>query len=203
MRVGRRAVLSDPEPNPCSDWGNRMVAVPVPRCPYGSAGRAAVQARGRCGVGAGATAVLLTGYAVDPVFVRGGAQRVAAELCDRLTELGWTVRVIECAAWRESIDPGHSFVAGMAGHSALARQWRGAGPATAIDAEDVGDAVSGAHLVLVVDRAVGRLDIEAHRVLLLSNLVYDNERQAAVHGDHDSGWVVSPYLVRQLAVGAC
>ena len=47
-------------------------------------------------------AVVLTGYPVDLAYVDGGAQRVAAQLCDRLAELGWTVQVIECGAWRES-----------------------------------------------------------------------------------------------------
>jgi glycosyltransferase involved in cell wall biosynthesis len=152
-------------------------------------------------MGADPAAVVLTGYAIDPAFVRGGAQRVAAQLCDRLTELGWRVRVIECAAWRESIDPEHLFATGIAGHFATAFDWRGAGPATEVRAEDVNSAVGRARIVLVVDRSVGRLDTQAHRVLLLSNLAYDNEREAAAHGDHDSVWVASPHLAQQLAAG--
>lgn len=147
-------------------------------------------------MGAGPAAIVLTPYAVDPVFVRGGAQRVAAELCDRLTELGWTVQVIECLAWRDTIDSPESFVAAMAGHTATTRSWRDAAPATAISAADAGEAVRDARLVLVLDRAVGRLDTAAHRVLLLSNLVYDNERRAAAYRGHDAVWVPSEYLAR-------
>lgn len=142
---------------------------------------------------------MLTGYAVDPVLVRGGAQRVAAEICDRLIELGWTLHVVECAAWRESIGPDDSFVAGMAGHSSTSRQWRDAGSATVMEAGDVNALVGDARLVLVLDRAVGRLSTAAHRVLLLSNLAYDNERRAAAHGDHDAVWVPSPYLAELFA----
>jgi glycosyltransferase involved in cell wall biosynthesis len=150
-------------------------------------------------VGTGPAAVVLTPYAVDSVFVRGGAQRVAAELCDRLTELGWTIHVIECLAWRDTIVSPESFVAGMAGHAATTRRWRDAAPSTAISAADAGDAVRAARLVLVLDRAVGRLDTAAHRVLLLSNLVYYNEHQAAAYGGHDAVWVPSEYLARLCA----
>lgn len=147
-------------------------------------------------MGTAPTAIILTGYAVDPVLVRGGAQRVAAEICDRLTELGWTLHVVECAAWQESIGPDNSFVAGMAGYSSTSRRWRDAGSAKVMEAGDVNAVVGDARLVLVLDRAVGRLSTSAHRVLLLSNLAYDNERRAAAHGDHDAVWVPSPYLAK-------
>ena len=147
-------------------------------------------------------AVVLTGYPVDLAYVDGGAQRVAAQLCDRLAELGWTVQVIECGAWRESIGPEHTLTTGMADHLASAQHWRGAAPAGVMPAEEVGRAVGDARLVLVVDRAVGRMDTPAHRVLLLSNLAYENERYALAHGDYDDIWVASPYLARQLTAGA-
>jgi glycosyltransferase involved in cell wall biosynthesis len=147
-------------------------------------------------MGALPTAVVLTPYAVDPMFVRGGAQRVAAELCDRLEELGWVTQVIECLAWRDTIDPPQPFTVAMQGHAATIRRWRDVAPATAISSAGVEDAVRSARLVLTLDRAVGRLDTTAHRVLLLSNLVYDNERRAATRGDHDAVWVPSEYLAR-------
>jgi len=150
-------------------------------------------------MGARPAAIVLTPYAVDPVLVRGGAQRVAADLCDRLTELDWTVQVIECLAWRDTIDSRESFVAGMAGHVATTRGWRAASSSTAaISAADAGAAVGAAQLVMVLDRAVGRLDTMAHHVLLLSNLVYDNERRAAAYGGHDAAWVPSDYVARLL-----
>lgn len=150
-------------------------------------------------MGSGPGAIVLTPYAVDPVFVRGGAQRVATELCDRLTELGWVVRVIESLAWRNTVDLEESFVARMAGCTAAVRDWGEAAPAAAISASDVGEAVRAAALVLVLDRAVGRLDTAAHCVLLLSNLVYDNERRAAAYGCYDAVWVPSEYLARLFA----
>lgn len=149
-------------------------------------------------MGFGPAAILLTPYTVDPDTVRGGAQRVAAEICDRLTEQDWTVQVIESPAWRGTIDPLEPFVSGMAGHAATTRTWRAAVPSAAITAADAGEAVRKARLVLVLDRSVGRLDTSAHRVLLLSNLVYENERLAAECGDHDVVWVPSEYLARLL-----
>jgi glycosyltransferase involved in cell wall biosynthesis len=149
-------------------------------------------------VGAGPKAVVLTGYAVNPVLVRGGAQRVATELCDRLVELGWKVDVIECVAWCQSIDPGYTLAAGMAGHTAIVRGWRDAAAPTVLSGEDLHMLLAEVGLVLVMDRAVGRLDTPAHKVLLLSNLTYDNERRAALHGDHEAVWVPSPHLAQQL-----
>jgi glycosyltransferase involved in cell wall biosynthesis len=147
------------------------------------------------------SAVLLTPYPVDPGFVRGGAQRVAAELCDRLTELGWTIDVIEFMAWRDTIISPDSFVMGMAGQAATTCRWRSGAPATGISATDAATAVGAAGLVLTLDRAVGRLDTDGQRVLLLSNLVYGNERRAAARGDHDAVWVPSAYLAQLLVAG--
>ena len=145
------------------------------------------------------TAAVLTGYPVDPDLGRGGAQRVAGQLCDRLVELGWTVEVIECAAWRESVDPHESVASGTAGRIATARRWRDAGAPSVLLPVDVDRAVREAGLVLVLDRAIGRLDTAAHRVLLLSNLAYDNERRAAADGDRDAVWVPSHYLAQRAA----
>jgi len=149
-------------------------------------------------VGAGPKAVVLTGYAVNPVLVRGGAQRVATELCDRLVELGWKVDVVECVAWRQSVDPGCTLAAGMAGQAAIVCGWRETAPPSVRTCEDLHALLTGVDLVLVMDRVVGRLDTPAHKVLLLSNLTYDNERQAALHGDHEAVWVPSPHLAQQL-----
>lgn len=147
-------------------------------------------------------AIVLTGYAVDPSIVRGGAQRVAAELCDRLVELGWTVRVIECTVWKESIEPTETIASGMGGQVANSQTWRGCDPPAALLPPDVDRAVRRAGLVLAMDRAVGRLATAAHRVLLLSNLAYENERRAVAHGDHDAVWVPSLYLAEQVGAAA-
>lgn len=148
-------------------------------------------------MGRGPAAVVLTPYALDPIVGRGGAQRVAAELCDRLRELGWTVAVIESAAWRRTIVSPEPFETLMADHPATIRCWPDDPPA-AIAPDQAADAVAEARLVLVLDRALGRLNTAAHRVLLLSNLAYSNERQS-VHGDFDAVWVPSEYLGQALA----
>lgn len=137
--------------------------------------------------------MVLTGYPISRRRVHGGAQRVMCDVCQRITELGWTCVVLQNDRWRSPVDPGADLVTAITGHATRICRWGASedadGPATDI----VGHLLS-ADVVICVDRFPGSFRGGGKRVLMLSNLAYDNERAAARAPGWDAIWVPSPYL---------
>ena len=127
--------------------------------------------------------------------MKGGAQFVAGALCDSLTLLAWDCGVLEHTSWAQSTAPdGELF---PTGEPTTMTPWRG-GVARSVAPGEAQRILDCADLVLVVDRSVGTVRTAGAVVLLLSNLAYDNERQAARERCWDAVWVPSAYLAGEL-----
>lgn len=142
------------------------------------------------------TCTVLTPYRLGESTVKGGAQRVAAGICDALVALGYDCTVVQNRAWETSLtgtaspfDAGQNWLTRWSDRSQVEQ------PVPEATARVM---VRDADVVLVLDRAVGRLHTNGASVLLLSNLAYDNERRAAA-ADWHAVWVPSPFLAAELA----
>lgn len=132
---------------------------------------------------------LLTPYLLTASTVNGGAQRVCAQLCDALTRLGHRCTVLVNSRWSASLDPS---VDPFGGSMTMCTRW-GATTGTVATGAAAERALRRADLVLAVDRCVGRLPSSASKILVLSNLAYENER-CALSARWDQVWVPSSYL---------
>lgn len=149
-------------------------------------------------------AVVLSAQPFQGDRFKGGAERVAADIGRHMVALGWNCTWMGGVAWRDSVGPRLSLGEGIAGTTVDSSVLDGfAGYSTdprggRLPPAAVVDRVDAAQLVLVVDRAVGALPATPTRVLLLSNLAYANERQAARAEECDTVWVPSHYLAERL-----
>lgn len=137
--------------------------------------------------------VVLTPFPLHDAVVKGGGERAARAVCDGLLAMGNDCVVLRSDAWRE---PDSAVAVPFAAQ--YFTQWHATPVAeTQVTARQTAQLIRDADLVISVDRAFGALSARGRRVLLLSNLVYANERTAA-EAQWDAVWVPSPYLADQL-----
>jgi glycosyltransferase involved in cell wall biosynthesis len=137
--------------------------------------------------------VILTPFPLHGAAVKGGGERAAKEACDSFAALGNECTVLRSDRWQEP-DSG----AGCPFEAEYVARWE-ASPVkeTRVSATESARFIAGADLVVSVDRAFASLTTRARTVLLLSNLAYANERNAA-GTPWDAVWVPSSYLADEL-----
>lgn len=113
--------------------------------------------------------------AITASIVKGGAQTVGAQLYKQFVSLGWDVRVLQSAAWLDSVAPQAKFADTLLEADITVVANLATRRVENIPPSDAEHLVRGSDLVVVMDRWVGRIVSDGCVVLLLSNLAYANE----------------------------